>query len=143
MNTTARRVVVTGSRTWTDTTTIRAALVAVWDPDTVLVSGGCPRGADALCEDCWRAWGGTVERHRADWRRFGRGAGFLRNRHLIGLGADLCLAFIHRDSRGASHTAALAEKAGIPTRRYTQPRRTPMTTTMTWGTALDNGEGAA
>jgi hypothetical protein len=116
-----RRVVVTGSRTWTDTTVIRTALTAVWDPDTVLVSGACPNGADALCEQCWRRWGGAVERHPPDWGRLGRAAGFLRNRHLIGLGADLCLAFIRSHSPGASHTAALAEKAGIPTRRYTQP----------------------
>jgi hypothetical protein len=65
---------------------------------------------------------------------------------LIGLGADLCLAFIHRDSRGASHAAVLAEAAGIPTRRYAQPEGTSpvnTTTATVWNTALDNGGGAA
>ena len=46
-----RRVLITGSRTWTDTTTIRSALASVWGHgDAVLVSGGCPRGADHLDE---------------------------------------------------------------------------------------------
>jgi SLOG family YspA-like protein len=116
---TPRRVLVTGSRAWTDTALIRAALARVWHPDTVLVSGACPNGADALCEACWRAWGGVVERHPAAWNRHGRAAGLLRNQHMVGLGADLCLAFIHHHSPGASHTAALAETAGILTRRYT------------------------
>jgi len=115
----ARRVLVTGSRTWTDTTTIRDALASVWGHgDAVLVSGGCPRGADRLAEACWTRWGVRVERHPADWDRHGRGAGFARNAEMVAAGADVCVAFIRAGSAGASHTAGLAEAAGIPTRRH-------------------------
>jgi len=117
-----RRVLVTGSRTWTHTATIRDALASVWgDGTAVLVSGACPRGADRLAEVCWTRWGGRVERHRADWARHGRGAGFRRNTAMVERGADLCLAFIRHNSRGASHTVALAQAAGIPTHRHTEP----------------------
>lgn len=115
------RVLVTGSRTWTDEHTIRAALAAVWgDGTTVLVSGGCPRGADRIAEQTWTRWGGRIERHPADWQRHGRGAGFRRNAAMVAAGADVCLAFIHGGSPGATHTAGLAEAAGIPTHRHTR-----------------------
>lgn len=117
---TRRRVLVTGSRSWTDVRTLRAALAAQWgDGSAVLVSGGCPRGADRVAETLWTRWGGTVERHPADWSRHGRAAGPRRNAAMVTAGADVCLAFIRDDSRGASHTARLAEAAAIATHRFT------------------------
>ncbi|WP_165968582.1 NADAR domain-containing protein [Saccharopolyspora elongata] len=111
-----KRIIITGSRGWDEPMSIMLALASEWDPDGVLVSGACPRGADALCEACWRSWGGRVERHPADWSS-GRGAGFRRNAAMVELGADVCMAFIRDGSRGASHTAGLAARAGIPVKR--------------------------
>jgi hypothetical protein len=116
----ARRVLVSGSRTWTDTSTIASALAEAWAPGAVLVSGGCPRGVDAIAEQIWSSLGGTIERHPADWAT-GRGAGPARNSAMAALGADVRLAFIRDASPGATHSAAAAERAGIPVRRYTQP----------------------
>lgn len=114
-----RRVLITGSRTWTHARVILDALAEVWgDGDAVLVSGACPQGADAIAEMFWRRWGGRIERHRADWRRHGRGAGFRRNGEMVAAGADVCLAFIRDHSRGATHTGDLADRAGIEVRRY-------------------------
>ena len=115
MTTRPRRVLVTGSRTWTDTTIIRQALAVVWHPDTVLVTGACPHGADRLAEQCWEAWGGRVERWPADWDQHGRSAGYRRNQDMVHAGADVCLAFIREHSAGATHCATTAQRAGIPT----------------------------
>lgn len=114
-DTTPRRVLVTGSRTWTDTAVIRHALAGVWHPDTILVTGDCPHGADRLAEQCWTRWGGQVERHPAQWQRHGRAAGFRRNQDMVDTRPDACLAFIHRHSPGATHCAHAARRAGIPT----------------------------
>jgi hypothetical protein len=90
----------------------------------VIVHGSCPAGADAQAS-WWvrkhRVIGLTEERHPADWRpggKFDRSAGFRRNAEMVALGADVCLAFIRNGSNGASHTARLAEAAGIPVRRF-------------------------
>jgi hypothetical protein len=52
------RILVTGSRTWAGTTVIRTALARYHHPEAILVSGACPRGADAIAEHIWRSWGG-------------------------------------------------------------------------------------
>ncbi len=112
-----RRVLITGSRTWTDTTTLRDVLAGHWgDGRAVLVSGGCPTGADRLAEQCWTRWGGHIEQHPADWQAHGRAAGYRRNTRMVELGADVCLAFIRDHSPGARHTAHLATRPGTPER---------------------------
>lgn len=113
------RILVTGSRDWEDVPTILAALVAESDGTaTTLVHGGCPTGADAIADSLSAAFKVTVERHPADWARHGKRAGFVRNSEMVALGADVCLAFIRDESRGASMTADLAERAGIRTVRF-------------------------
>lgn len=115
------RVLITGSRTWDDRDQIRAALQEAWRESVgpfILVSGACPTGADFIGESLCAEVGIEVERHPADWDLYGKRAGFVRNAEMVDLGADLCLAFIRDGSKGASMTAGLAEKAGIPVWRY-------------------------
>lgn len=122
------RILITGSRDWDNDERIMDMLwccVMLVEPPYTLVSGACPTGADAIAERLASetndnhpgTW--VIERHPADWDQFGKRAGFLRNKEMVDLGADVCLAFIKNDSKGASMTARLAEEAGIPTKRYT------------------------
>jgi hypothetical protein len=121
------RVLVTGSRDWTDANIIYAALSAErslavqQDRKLVVVHGHARHGADALADAWARGRGLPVERHPAPWRQNGvynPQAGLYRNRKMVDLGADACLAFIRSGSRGASHCARLADEAGIPVTYY-------------------------
>lgn len=129
---TRRRILITGSRMWGAETDEHGILTPAayqeyeWlrekieyahreHPDAVLVSGACPTGADFLAEHVWTFHGGEVERHPADWNGpHGKQAGFRRNSEMVALGADVCLAFVKNNSRGASHTVDEAARAGIP-----------------------------
>lgn len=116
------RVLVTGSRDWTDRAAIRDALYAiegdVETDDSLTLVHGAARGADSIAAEIASKGGWGVEAHPADWERFGKRAGFIRNDEMVKLGADVCLAFIKDGSRGATMCADLAEKAGIHVERY-------------------------
>lgn len=135
------RVLVTGSRLWGDYSCIASALAGA----TLVVHGMCdPRdpetglmipwakaerlesedqmkllSADWLADVWARVNGVAYERHPADWRKLKKAAGFRRNTDMVKLGAHRCEAFIKDASRGATHCSVLAEKAGIPVRRFT------------------------
>lgn len=119
-----RRILVTGSRDWSDVETIRAALSQAWNDlgrprDAVLVQGECHLGgADQIAADTWRGWGFPVEGHPAERDVSGRLLGPERNAHMVNLGADLCLAFPLPSSRGTRNCMRLAREAGIPVRVY-------------------------
>jgi hypothetical protein len=131
------RVLITGSRTWDDVAVIEDALRPHFRRGAVLVSGACPKGADAICERVWEGWGGLVERHPADWegpcrdackpghrkpdRQGGTycpAAGTYRDAEMVAEGAEVAEAFIRDGSHGATTTADLAEQAGISTSRH-------------------------
>lgn len=116
---TVMRILVTGSRDWVDWNVINRTLLEYAEATSlVIVHGACPTGADAFAQRWVEYQRVTVERYPADWQRFGKSAGFRRNAEMVALGADVCLAFIRNHSRGATHTANLAAKAGIPVRVF-------------------------
>ena len=132
------RILVTGSRDWPDETLVQSAIrdsvIEYWsaDPppegsryaeDVIIVHGACPTGADRMASDLAKQYfrSYTEEPHLADWRGRGKRAGPARNAEMVALGADVCLAFIKGESKGATMTADLARKAGIPVKEYRLP----------------------
>jgi hypothetical protein len=119
------RLLITGSRTWTDVAAIREQFDIVKQnegTDVVLVSGNCPRGADKMCEELAAEYGWQVELHPLAWKgEDGKGeynprAGFDRNELMVNLGADFVIAFVMDNSGGAMNTVGHSRRAGIPTK---------------------------
>jgi hypothetical protein len=126
------RIIVTGSRNWSDQQVVYETLDkyindhAEWEFDasglptgydlrsTVIVHGKCPTGADAMAEQWAKNKWVRTEHFNADWKTHGRAAGPIRNKEMVESGADVCIAFIKGNSKGATGCAKLAEKAGIP-----------------------------
>lgn len=115
------RVLVTGSRNWTDRGVIRDAL---WyaligplegNPDSVLIQGECEfGGADLIAKEFWKGWELPVEGYPAERDALGRILGPKRNKEMVDTGADVCLAFPLPGSRGTRNCMHLAREAGIP-----------------------------
>lgn len=115
------RILVTGSRHHTERELIRRALLDAidrWQPEggcgyVTVVHGGAP-GADTIAGEIAHELRCVEEIHRADWARYGRRAGPLRNAAMVRAGADVVLAFPLGASSGTRGCIALAVKARIP-----------------------------
>lgn len=136
------RILITGSRAWTDKKTIERAIIDAIDShgshlmshddhgptlrwDQITIVHGAARGADHIAGRIATVWGMRVEEHPADWDTHGKSAGPIRNTEMVRLGADVCLAFPTERSVGTRHCMSLAHAAGIPVRSYEQVAAQP------------------
>ena len=117
------RVLVCGSRTWTDTFSVWTTLDGVLyrdetaREDTVLITGGA-KGADR-CAYEWgmcRIWEENNLEFPANWEKQGKRAGYIRNQQMLDEGKpDVVFAFRSEgESRGTDMMIELASKAGVP-----------------------------
>jgi hypothetical protein len=110
------RVLVAGSKFWTDEKTLTGGLELAWEPGAVLVTGTCPEGAEELAARCWRRWGGKVERWGFDWDQPQGTVVSSRHRRMLEAGADMCLTF--RDMAGPHSLGQMSRYAGVPTYQW-------------------------
>ena len=87
--------------------------------DFTLIHGGAT-GADALADD----WGVInwvlIREFKADWKRYGRAAGPIRNKQMLDEGKpDIVIAFL--GGEGTRGMIALARAAGVPIREIPEP----------------------
>lgn len=108
------RVIVCGSRNWHDRDRISDRLALLPGEDDTTIVHGAAKGADRISHQEAQKLGLLVEAHPADWDRYGKRAGLVRNEHMAELGADLCIAFWDGRSNGTAHMMAAADSRGIP-----------------------------
>lgn len=123
------RVIVCGSRNWTDRKRIAERLfdlsLETEGIDCVIVHG-LARGADRIADQEAERLGFQVERHPAKWNEHGddcncppgkemcKAAGPRRNKLMASLDADLCIAFWDGASSGTEDMMKVAKRNGIP-----------------------------
>ena len=110
------RVLVCGDRNWTDIEVIRQKLISI--PDISVVIEGEARGADRIARQVAEELNIPVEKFPANWDKYGKAAGPIRNQQMLDEGKpDLVLAF-HNDlenSKGTKDMVIRADKAGVET----------------------------
>lgn len=108
---------VVGSRTFEDYDLLKRTLDRVrlmfHERDIHIVSGGA-QGADTLAEQYSnQVLGKQAKVFPADWKTYGRAAGFRRNQFIVD-DSDMIIAFWDGCSRGTQNTMNRATKAGKP-----------------------------
>jgi len=110
-----KRILICGDRNWKDRSFIDI-FIRNLPKDTVIIHGNC-RGADQIAGSIAKKYGLEVISFPADWRKYGRKAGPIRNRQMIREGKpDLVVAF-HNDlskSKGTLNMILQANRSGIP-----------------------------
>ncbi len=104
-------VAVVGSRDYPDLDAVRRSVRSL-PSGTVVLSGGA-KGVDKTAEDEARACGLAVKVYPADWRRYGRRAGAVRNTLIVERSTRV-VAFWDGLSRGTKITIDLTVAAGKP-----------------------------
>ena len=114
------RILFCGDRNWTNYKVI-CDVMADLNPD--LVIEGEAKGADSLARDAAEYFGIPVLPFPADWDKYGRAAGPIRNTQMLKEGMpDVVIAF-HDDiqnSKGTLNMVNQALKQGLKVMVYTQ-----------------------
>jgi hypothetical protein len=109
------RVLICGDRNWDN---VGVIMREVWKlPAGSVVIHGCARGADTIAGEAAKKCGLDVLEFPAEWEKYGRAAGSIRNKQMLVEGKpDEVWAFhsniVH--SRGTLNMMQQADKAGIP-----------------------------
>jgi len=122
------KVLICGGRDFTDfeyaSNIVRDHLATMYfnpsEKEDVVFISGMAKGADQIPFELGDLdeWGG-VEKYPADWDKYGKKAGPIRNQQMLDEGKpDLVLAFPTEKSRGTYDMIRRAEKAGIPVYVY-------------------------
>jgi hypothetical protein len=116
-------IAVVGSRDFQDYALLCCTLdkIRARYPDCTLVSGGA-QGADTLASQYSQEHGIPIRVFWADWNRYGKAAGPIRNREIVEA-ADIVVAFWDGKSRGTKSTISIAKSWGrkVQIVRFNQP----------------------
>lgn len=109
------KILVCGSREWSDFESVRSMLSTHRADETVIIHGNC-RGADKIAGYVGNELGMTVEVYPANWKKYGLAAGPIRNKEMLDKGKpDLVIAFHHNleSSVGTKDMITQAKRAGV------------------------------
>lgn len=112
------RVLVCGSREWSDYATIYQSLRDLKDQIEIVIDGAA-RGADSLGNKAAKSLGLNTVRHWAEWNQYGPSAGPIRNRAMLNLEKPTLVLAFHPDltkSKGTKDMVTIARKAGVEVR---------------------------
>lgn len=104
------KVLICGSRNITDPALVSQAVSQSGITPTQIISGGA-RGVDRLAGEYAVSQGIGFTEYPADWDKYGKRAGFIRNYAMVGA-ADAVIALWDGTSPGTKHSIEFARSCG-------------------------------
>jgi hypothetical protein len=112
------RIIFCGDREWTDHSWIRMVMSALkTNLKRFVVIEGEAFGADVLSKECAQDLGLHVVRYPANWNKYGKAAGPIRNRQMVIEGNATAVIAFHNDianSFGTKDMVTYARKQSLP-----------------------------
>lgn len=115
------RVLVCGSRTFNDQFLFDLAMNGFLDEfepraSELVIISGLAKGADTMAVDWAKKNNVTYEGYPAQWDKYGRAAGPVRNQQMLDTGVDLVIAFPKGEAKGTRHMMKIAKEKGVEIR---------------------------
>lgn len=111
-----KRIIVIGSRRRNsndDFFEVQSAFLRIWEDGDIIVSGGCPEGGDQFAEDISENLQIPIVVWKAEWGKYGKPAGFIRNT-IIAKNGDVVIACVADDRKGGTEDTIKKFKKFMP-----------------------------
>ena len=108
------KTIIAGSRGITDHQEMYYLMSQIW-PDTINITeviSGTAAGVDTWGESWAKGFGIPVKSFPADWDKYGKAAGYIRNDEMAKY-ADACIIFWDGHSKGTQHMINLSTKYNL------------------------------
>jgi len=110
------RIIVCGCRDFSDEALFARTVDEILPQyENIELISGHAKGADTFCETYAATHNIPVTIFKPDWKKYGRGAGPVRNREMLAYAVQetpILLAFWDGKSRGTNHMISLAKQFG-------------------------------
>ena len=108
------RILVCGDRNYNDVDTIYDTLQQ-YDKDTIIIHGNC-KGADKIAGNVARKLGMSVIEFPAQWSKYGKAAGPIRNKQMLEDGCPTLVLAFHKNintSKGTKNMITQSTNNGL------------------------------
>ena len=119
------KVIVAGSRTFSDFNVVEKQLMMYFKANNlhrqdVEIISGTANGADKLGEKFAEKYNLKLTKFPADWDKYGKSAGYIRNEEMAKYAIDNGIVFVFWDgeSKGTKHMISMANKYNIETKIF-------------------------
>ena len=111
------KVIIAGGRDFSDYDLLKVKMNRILSniTDEIVVVSGNARGADSLGEKYATEMGYKLEKYPANWDKYGKRAGYLRNEQMADV-AHACVCFWDSKSKGTKHMIDLANEKKLKLR---------------------------